>query len=118
MKLRNVPRPHEKHLYSVGDRLLVLAMFSPYLYELNEAAKHRYKEKLGKAGFIDDPYVMEEQRIPPVDWQDWPRVKYPDLYNYLFETASVYTGESLRAYKSLDGLTFVLMAGFPTCWLY
>ena len=59
----------------MGDRFLVLAMFSTYFYELNEAAKHRYKERLGKAGLIDDLYVMEEQGLPPVDWQDWPRVE-------------------------------------------
>ena len=81
-------------------------MFSTYFYELDETAKHRYREKLDKAGPIDDPYVTQEQGVHSVDWQDWPRVEYPDIYNYLIQTPSIYTGESLRAYKSLDGYDF------------
>ena len=59
---------------------------------------HRYREKLGKAGLIHDPYILEEQGIPTMDLQDWPRVEYPDVYNYLMEMSSAYTGESLHAY--------------------
>ena len=81
-------------------------MFSTYFYELDETAKHCYREELDKAGLIDDPYVMQEQGIDSVNWQDWPRVEYPDVYNYLIQTPSLYTGESLRAYKSLDGYNF------------
>ena len=61
---------------------------------------------MNKAGLIDDPYVMQEQGIHSVDWQDWPRVEYPDVYNHLIQTPSIYTGDSLRAYKSLDGYNF------------
>ena len=43
-------------------------MFSTYFYELDETAKHCYREKLDKAGLIDDPYVMQEQGIDSVNW--------------------------------------------------
>ena len=36
--------------------------------ELDETAKHWYRENLDKAGLIDDPYVMQEQGIDSVNW--------------------------------------------------
>ena len=33
---------------------------------------------------------------------------YPDVYNYLVLTISLYTGEEMRAYKSLDGFNFLV----------
>ena len=44
--------------------------------------------------------------ISYVDWNDWPDVSYADIYNYLILTASLYTHEQLKAYKSLDGYNF------------
>ena len=67
-----------------------------FFYELDETAE---RETFDKAGLIDDPYVTQEQGIHAVDWQGWPRVEYPDVYNYL---PSVYTGESLHAYKGYN----------------
>ena len=52
-------------------------MFSTYFYELDETAKRRYREKLDKTVLIYDPYVMQEQGIDSVNWQNWPRVEYP-----------------------------------------
>lgn len=46
---------------------------------------------------------MNEQGTPSLEWQVWPQVEYPDFDNYLIQTPSIYTGESLRAYNSLDG---------------
>ena len=83
-------------------------MFSTYYYGLEEIAKQRYRQKVERAGLVDDPYVTLEQRIQSEDWQNWPRIEYPDIYNYLIQTPSIYTGESLRAYKSLDGYNFFL----------
>ena len=37
-----------------------------------------------------------------------PEVKYPDIYNYLFNTPSPYTDEDLKAYKNLDGYKYLL----------
>jgi hypothetical protein len=34
-----------------------------YYNELDDMAKHHYREKLDKIGLVDDPYVMHEQGI-------------------------------------------------------
>ena len=47
--------------------------------------------------------MTHEQGIHSVEWQNWSRVEYPGIYNFLIQTPSIYTGESLRAYTSLDG---------------
>ena len=51
-------------------------------------------------------YVAELACLVGEDWPNWPRVEYPDIYNYLIQTPSVYTGESLKAYKSLDSYRY------------
>ena len=79
--------------------------YSPYFYELEEPEKCRYAQKLDKLGGIDDPY-LQEASIVGEDWRNWPIVEYPDIYNYLIQTPSLYTGESLKAYKSLDAYNY------------
>ena len=82
-------------------------MYSSYYHELDDTAKQRYREKMEKLGALEDPYLMYDhgQEIY-VDWYDWPQVEYPNIYNFLIETPSVYTGESLKSYKSLDAYNF------------
>ena len=100
--------PFEWQNVSVLTRSVVTeakTMFSTYYYELDEAAKHQCKEKWDKVGLIDDPYVMQRQGNHCVNWQHWPRVEYYDC-NHLVQMPSIYTSESLRAYKSLSGYKF------------
>ena len=82
-------------------------MYSSYYYELDDTAKQRYREKMEKLGALEDPYLMYDhgQEIY-VDWYDWPQVEYPNIYNFLIGTPSVYTGESLKSNKSLDTYNF------------
>ena len=75
--------------------------YSPYFYELEEAEKLGYTQKLNKLGGIDNPFI-QEPNVVGEDWECWPSVEYPDIYNYLIQTPSLYTGESLKTYKSLD----------------
>ena len=65
---------------------------------LDDTAKQRYREKMEKLGALEDPYLMYDhgQEIY-VDWYDWSQVEYPDIYSFLIETPSVYTGESLKS---------------------
>ena len=77
--------------------------FSSYYYGLEESGKSRYRDKLAILGGIADPYLSMELDQENVDWQDWPEVEYPDIFNYLINTPSPYTMKELKAYKSLEG---------------
>ena len=85
--------------------------YSPYFYELEDTDKQRYTEKLDNLGVVDDPYV-EEPSIVGEDWKSWPSVEYPDIYNYLIQTPSVYTHESLKATRILKPITSLSMAEY------
>ncbi len=58
---------------------------SPFFLELDPSSIERYKEKLTIAGGIDDPYVLTNDisSNEALDWQEWPNLEYPDIYNYL-----------------------------------
>ena len=82
---------------------------SDYFQGLDGTAKLCYKEKLEKLGRIEDPYLhWEHSTLKEEDWQNWPKVEYPDIYNFLIQSPSIYTGESLKAYKSLDGYNYYM----------
>ena len=82
--------------------------YSHYFYELEDTEKCRYTQKLDKLGGIDDPY-LQEPSVVGEDWNSWPSVEYPDIYNYLIQTPSLYTGESLKAYKkSLEAYNYYI----------
>ena len=53
-------------------------------------------------GGIRDPYLTIDLEQESLDWQDWPEVVYPDIFNYLINTPS-HTMQELKAYKSLEG---------------
>ena len=83
--------------------------YSQYSRQLDDKAKMRYKEKLQILDGIEDPYVERSSVAPEsgINWQDWPNVEYPDIYNYLITTPSPYTNEQLRVHKSMEGYLFV-----------
>ena len=80
-------------------------IYSSYFYQLEEVTKQCYIEKLDKLGGINDPYSAEPTTVCE-DWQNWPDVEYADIYNYLIETPSVYTCNSLKAYKNLKAYNY------------
>lgn len=55
---------------------------------------------------INDLYTFSAKLMSP---QTVPDVHYPDIYNYLIDTPSVYTKGDLKAYKSLDAYTYLLV---------
>lgn len=70
---------------------------------LSDDAKKGYREKLDRIGCKRiDPYL-------PVD--DPPCVEHPDVYNYLVIALSLYTKDSLKAHKRLEGYKY-LVAGW------
>ncbi len=50
-----------------------------------------------------EPYLTMEKALEGLEWQDWPEVEYPDIYNYLINTLSFYTLEEIKSYKSVEG---------------
>ena len=84
---------------------VILIKYSPYFYGLEDSEKCHYAQKLNKLGGIDDPY-LEEPSVVGENWTSWPSVEYPDIYNYLIQTPSLYTGESLMAHKSLEAYNY------------
>ena len=80
--------------------------YSQYYQELEEDAKKRYNIKLDIVSEkLNDPYTLSTEMITP---QALPDVQYPDIYNYLISTPSVYTKEYLKAYKSLEVYKYLL----------
>ena len=54
-----------------------------------------------KIGGLEDPYLGSGQETAGEDWINCPEVEYPDINNFLIETSSLHTGESLKIYKIL-----------------
>ena len=66
----------------------------------------RYYEKLNKLS-ISDPYTVPKILFMDINLIVYlPDLSYPDIYNYLISFPSVYTGASLKAYKSLEGYKY------------
>ena len=84
----------------------VSAGFSAYYHTLDDTSKMWYREKLSKFGGLKDPYLGEQEGVGEDPWDKWPEVQYPDIFCYLIETTSEYTGETLKAYKSLDSYNY------------
>ena len=58
---------------------------SDYFQGLDKTAQSRYQEKLHKLGGLQDPYLSGGQGLSAIEWQNWPKVEYFDIYNFLIE---------------------------------
>ena len=71
---------------------------SDFFKQLDARGKRRYDEKLEILGLCSDPYATTSE-----DWESdpdyWPNVEFPDIFNYLIDSPSPHTKESLKAYK-------------------
>jgi hypothetical protein len=78
-------------------------VLSVYANSLSEEAKRRYSLKLlyshGTCS-LPDPYQLTENWSRNPD--TWPDLTFGDIYLYLMDTPSLFTKESMKAYKSLD----------------
>lgn len=82
-------------------------VYSGYFHELPQDAKKRYQEKLDMLGpMANDPYAAVPGDLWSTDSMLWPKVEYPDVYNYLINTPSPYTKDELKAYKSMEGYKY------------
>ena len=71
-----------------------------YFKTLDTAARKRYEEKTNLIGG-EDPYTMSSDSFS-CDPSAFPGVTYPDIVNYLINSPSPYSLESLKAYKGLE----------------
>ncbi|XDV36015.1 hypothetical protein PO909_005869, partial [Leuciscus waleckii] len=63
---------------------------------------------------ITDPYNAPGVLFTSISAEeDVPDLQYPDIYNYLINFPSSYLGDSLKAYKSLEGYKWT-QSGFVT----
>ena len=85
---------------------------SDFFKQLDVRGKHRYHEKLQILGLCSDPYATTSK-----NWESdpnlWPNVEYPDIFNYLIDSLSPHTKESLKAYKSTKAWAY-FTAGYVT----
>ncbi len=56
---------------------------------------------VGLLGGLEDPYLHSE-RIISEGWQNWPEVEYPDVYNFLIQTPSLYTAQGLQKSRCIQ----------------
>ena len=84
-------------------------VYSSYFNDLQQKAKERYRQKLDMlVPAMSDPYAtMPRCSAASNDqWSTsstlWPKVEYPDIYNYLVNTPSPHTKDELKAYKSME----------------
>lgn len=90
-----------------------------YLKSLNEVDKCHYLSKL----------QLEDGRVLPDPFQElvngWsedisklPSLSWRDVSNYLIDTPSPYTKESLKAYKSLDAFGYFMCGHVQDCYIH
>ena len=87
--------------------------FSYYYKTLNTKDQDRYREKLAMLGGMADSYVTiadggRSANYSRIEWQDWPDVDYPDIYNFFISSLSPCTHEELKAYKSMEGYKYMI----------
>ena len=92
-------------MMAVVSRLCHLP-YSKYYQGLDIEGKKQYDQKLAMLGSLGDLYSGLKNLPASLEWQHWPSVEYPDIYNYLIATPSLYTKDKLKAYKSLEAYKY------------
>ena len=77
-----------------------------YFDSLDPPSRKRYMEKISVIGGID-PYVIESEKFN-CNIENVPAFTYPDIVNYLIFGSSPFTGNQLKAYKSLEAYNQVI----------
>ena len=80
---------------------------SEYTDHLQPSQKQRYIDKLTRFN-IRDPYLVPQVVFTALNQAEvLPDLQWPDIYNYLIQFPSVFTGKSLKAYKSMEAKKWV-----------
>ena len=82
---------------------------SEYFQSLSEEDKKDYLAKLtlSTKEQLPDPFILHSNLSDDVSLL--PDITYPDSYHYLIEYPSVFSKESLKAYKSLESYNFLYL---------
>ena len=80
---------------------------SSYFESLTNTDKADYKRKLtlSTGELLSDPFTMKNWKY---DESSLPDISWSDIYNYLIEYPSVFSKDSLKTYKSLEGYNFFI----------
>ena len=103
--------------WQVGNQTQMTVMQSSYYSSLEGGMKKKYEDKLKALG-VNDPYMYSKTDCVKDYPALWPRVEYPNIYNYLVSTPSRYTREVLKAYKSLEAYKYVVDGWVSNVSLY
>lgn len=92
-------------------------MESDYFIKLSPANKKQYNEKLKtpKNKQLPDPYAAPSHCLSS-DITKLPDITWRDVTYYLIESPSIYTKESLKAYKSLDAFNYFVSGHVQDCF--
>lgn len=93
---------------------------SNHARSLTGDVKRRYLDKIETLDSKDLGVflLMDPSGIWTTDLDILPSITYPDVFNYLVLTKSVYTLEQFKAYKSLDAYNFFVSGWVSnTKWL-
>jgi hypothetical protein len=105
MRIYWLAETKEINMASKENDMMVASKLTTQISHLDTISMNRYAEKLLVDGFmIPDPYGTGLKYENST--QKWPNVLFGDIYNYLINTPGIYTQESMKAYKSLDGYNF------------
>ena len=105
-----------KKVHESKDKTISYVKLSDTVSHLSGESRQRYVSKLKQLG-VADPYVMPTSMFTDVlkcSAASLPDFAYPDLYNYLVNNPSPYTGKDMKAYKSLDAYQY-FVAGWVSC---
>ena len=78
-------------------------VFSDYYTSVDVVIKDRYREKVAWCRF--HPYSLKKSDFSE-DFALFPKIKYPDIVNYLVLQASWATNKQMKAYKSTEAHNF------------
>nr|XP_047129777.1 uncharacterized protein LOC124809815 [Hydra vulgaris] len=92
-------------------------MMSEYFksLKLEEAIDYTKKLTLKNGEVLSDPFIIE-----PKEWSNdlnhLPNITWQDVTQYLIDTPSIYTKESIRAYKSLEAFDYFTCGHVQECF--
>ena len=92
--------------------------YSEYSATLSKEDFVRYQEMLmlTSGEQLTDPYLLKDKWTD--DIASLPEITWPDVSEYLIDTPSTYTKESIKAYKSLEAYDYFVCGHVQNCYYH